>query len=228
MAIWLQWREVMWKQEEYLVWIEERFFITQPVGEREVDDFKTNSNCDSDLDGECIAGTTAATVNLNNSTTTLSVSLYTVKKKAPFQIIVKHIISYFGTTNFLGALCTFLHQHLPACKISPHVFDHFDVYKQINICLSYNQYLSNHSQADHIRTTPAIAKLGRRVGTAAWFDTALLAENWEDHHKIGGLEGALFIVSGHLSTDPTSQAFMLLRFRSFSSCHPILDPSHIS
>ena len=183
----------------------------------------------SDSGGECIAGTTAATVNLNNSTTMPSVSPYTVSKKAPFHwITIEYIISDFGTTDFLGALCTFLHKHLPAYKISPHVFDCFDVYKQINIHLPYNQYLSNYSWADHICTTPAIAKLGRRVGTAAQFDTALLAENWEDHHKLGGLEGVLFIVSGHLSTDPTSQAFMLLRFRPFSSCHLILDPSYIS
>ena len=150
-------------------------------------------------------------------------------KESPFSPDnIEYIISDFGTTNFLGALCTFLHKHLPAYKISPYVFDCFDVYKQINIHLPYNQYLSNHSWADHICTTPAIAKLGKRVGTAAQFDTALLVENWEDHHKLGGLEGVLFVVSGHLSTNPTSQAFMLLRFRSFSSCHLILDSSYIS
>ena len=50
--------------------------------------------------------------------------LYTVAKTAAFrQITVECIISDFGTTNVLEALCTFLHKHIPACKFSPHVFD---------------------------------------------------------------------------------------------------------
>ena len=106
----------------------------------------------------------------------------------------------FGATHFLEALCTFIHKHIPTCKISPHVFDHFDVYKQINIHLPYNRYLSNHPWTNHIHTTPATAKLGRKAATAACFDTALLVENWEDHDKFGGLEGIYFLVSGHLLT----------------------------
>jgi hypothetical protein len=194
MAIWLQRREAMWKREAYLVWIEKKLSIAQPVGEGEEGD-----DSDSDLDGERHATVTATTVNN-------TARLYTVAKKAPFhQITVERIISDFGTTDFLEALCTFLRKHIPACKISPHVFDRFDVYKQINIRLPYNRYLSNHPQEDRIRTTPAVAKLGRKVGTASRFDTALVVENWEDHRKFGGLEGVLFelisFVSGHLLTN---------------------------
>lgn len=150
---------------------------------------------ESDSDGDRITTTGTATVNVNNATTPLSAVLYTVAKKAPFQqITVEHIGSDFGATDFLEALCSFLRKHLPACKISPHVFDRFDVYKQINLRLPYNRYLSNHPPVDRIRTTPAVAKSGRRVGTAARFDTAVLVENWEDHRKFGGLEGVLFIV----------------------------------
>jgi len=219
MAIWLQRREAMWKREAYLVWIEERLSTAQPVGEgEEVDD------SDGDSDGERIATTTT----VNNSTTLPSVALYTVAKTAPFrQITVERIISNFGAIDFLEALRTFLRKRMPACKISPHIFDRFDVYKQINIPLPYNRYLSNHARADRIRTTPAVAKLGRKVGTAARFNTALLVENWENHRKFGGLEGAFFLVSGYLPTNPTSQAFVLLRYGSFFSCPPILDPSHI-
>ena len=117
MAIWLQQQEAMWKQEAYLVWIEERLSTAQPVGEgEEVDD------SDGDSDVECITTTTT----VNNSTTLPSVSsvvLYTITKTAPFrQITVEHIISDFGSTNFLEALHTFLHKHIPACKISPHFF----------------------------------------------------------------------------------------------------------
>ena len=155
-----------------------------------------------------------------------SVSLYTVAKKAPFhQITIKQLFLILALPTFLE-LCalsfTSAYQHVKF----PHIF--LTVLMSKTNQHSFTLYLSNHSWADHICTIPAIAKLGRRVGTAAQFDTALLAENWEDHCKLGGLEGALFVVSGHLSTDPTSQAFVLLRFRSFSSCHFILDPSHIS
>jgi hypothetical protein len=220
MAIWLQRREAMWKREAYLMWIEERISTAQPVGEagegEEVDDSDGDSDCER---------TTTTTV---NNSTLPSVALYTVAKTAPFhQITVERIISDFGATDFLEALCAFLRKHIPACKISPHAFDRFDIYKQINICLPHNRYLSNHPRADCIRATPAIEKLGRKVGTPARFDTALLVENWEDHRKFGGLEGAFFLVSGHLPTNPTSQVFVLLRYGSSSSCHPILDPSHI-
>jgi Plavaka transposase len=212
MAIWLQRREAMWKREAYLVWIEERLSTAPPVvNEEEVSD--------SDSNDERIA-------TVKNATIHPSIALYTVAKKAPFhQITVEHIISHFGATDFLETLCTFLRKHIPACKFSPHVFDRFDVYKQINIPLPYNRYLSNHPRTDRIRATPAVAKSGRKAGTAARFDTALLVENWEDYHKFGGLEGVLFLLSGHLSTNPTSQAFVLPRFGSSSNCHPISDPS---
>ena len=180
MAIWLQRREAMWKREAYLVWIEERLSTACAVGEGD------DSDSDSDSDAEHISDFTTSTT-VNNATT---VPPYTVAKKAPFhQITIDRIISDFGATDFLEALCSFLRKHIPACKISPHSFDRFDVYKQISISLPHNRYLSNHPRADRIRTTPAVAKLGRKAGTAARFDTALLVENREDHHKFGGLEG---------------------------------------
>ena len=164
--------------------------------------------------------------------TTLTSNAYTVAKTAPFrQITIERIVSDFGATDFLEALHSFLHKNILACKISPHIFDRFDVYKQLNITLPYNRYhdLSNHPQADRIRTTPAVEKSGRKAGTAARFDTALLVENWEDHRKFGGLEGVLYLVSEHLLTsNPTSQGSALLRYRSSSSCHPILEHSLIS
>jgi hypothetical protein len=190
MAIWLQRREAMWKREAYLMWIEERLSSAQPMGEGE----ECDTGSDSDSDGEHI--TTAATVTVDGTTASESppVVRYTVAKKAPFhQITVVRIISDFGATDFLEALCTFLRKHLPACKISPHAFDRFDVYKQIVVHLPYNRYLSNHPRSDRLRTTPAVAKLGRKAGTAAQFDTALLVENWEDHLKFGGLEGLIFL-----------------------------------
>ena len=66
------------------------------------------------------------------------------------------------------------------------------MYKQIIIPLPFNQYLSNHSRVDQIHSTPAVAKSGRKAGTAAQFDTALLLENWEDYCKFGGLKGVLY------------------------------------
>ena len=179
------------------MWIEERLSMAQSVVEgEEMDDG------DSKSDDESI---TTTTVNNSQAMTLPTVTLYTIAKTAPFhQITVECIISDFGATNFLEALHAFLHKHILVCKISPHVFDHSNVYKKINISLPYNHYLSNHLWTDCIVTTPAIAKLGRKVGTAAQFDTALLVENWEDHHKFGGLEGVIFLVSGHLSTNPIS------------------------
>ena len=179
------------------MWIEERLSMAQSVVEgEEMDDG------DSKSDDESI---TTTTVNNSQAMTLPTVTLYTIAKTAPFhQITVGCIISDFGATDFLEALHAFLHKHIPVCKISPHVFDCFNIYKKINISLPYNHYLSNHPWTDCICTTPAIAKLGRKVGTAAQFDTALLVENWEDHRKFGGLEGVFFLVSGHLPTNPIS------------------------
>ena len=190
MAIWLQRREAMWKREAYLVWIEERLSTTQPVGDGD-------SDSDAESDGEHIT-----TPTIDNATTPSSVAPYTIAKKAPFhQITVERIVTDFGATDFLEALSAFLRKHIPACKISPHTFDRFDVYKQVIIPLPYNRYLSNQPRTDRIRTTPAVAKLGRKAGTAARFDTALLVEKWEDYRKFGGLEGAFFLVFGHLSAN---------------------------
>jgi hypothetical protein len=163
-----------------------------------VDEGEDCNHSDSDSDGEHIepgatTAATAATVNSLSTTASPSVVQYTVAKKAPFhQINVERIISDFGATDFLDALSTFLRKRLPTCKISPHVFDRFDVYKQIIIHLPYNRYLSNHPRSDRLRTSPAVAKLGRKAGTSARFDTALLVENWDDHLKFGGLEGSIF------------------------------------
>ena len=190
MAVWLQRREAMWKREAYLVWIEERLSTAQTEGEgEEVNDSDSNHD-DSDSDhGEPIASATT----VNDATPLPSVAQYTVAKKAPFhQLTVEKIISQFGAIDFIEALHAFLRRHIPACKISPNIFDRFDVYKQITIPLPFNRYLSNHSRVDRIRSTPAVAKSGRKAGTAARFDTALLVENWEDYRKFGGLKGVLY------------------------------------
>ena len=124
------------------MWIEERISTTaqQPVGERE----DNSDHGDSDSDSQAEHTTTSNFNFLDNTTTTSSLSessvaLYTVAKTAPFrQITVDRIISDFGATDFLETLCSFLRKHIPACKISPHAFDRFDVYKQITISLPHN------------------------------------------------------------------------------------------
>jgi hypothetical protein len=152
MAIWLQRREAMWKREAYIAWIEERLSTAQPVGEGQAVE-----ESDNDSESERITATTTPP--------SQAVALYSVAKKAPFhQITVERIVSDFGATDFLEALQTFLRKHLPACKISPHLFDRFDVYKQIIISLPYNRYLSNHPRSDRLRTTPAVASSGRKAG----------------------------------------------------------------
>ena len=114
----------MWKREAYLLWVEERLSTAQTVG-------KGEEVGDSVGDSERITATTT----IKNALP--SALPYTFAKTAPFhQITVERIISDFGTTHFLEALCTFLHKHIPTCKISPHVFDHFDVYKSTFIYLT--------------------------------------------------------------------------------------------
>src|SRR5277367_6620829 len=73
-------------------------------------------------------------------------------------------------------------------NIEPSPFDRFDVFKQILIPSPANKYLSNQPRTSRIRTTPAIKPKGRKPGTPARFDTALIAEDISKHHQFGGLE----------------------------------------
>jgi len=58
--------------------------------------------------------------------------------------------------------------------------DRFDVYKQIALDLPPNPYLSSEPLSTRIHATAAVPPWGRKAGTPAHFDTALIIDRHDD------------------------------------------------
>jgi len=187
MALWLQRREAMWMKEAYLMGLEEKL---KRVGSDEtVEDEIELVDVDFDVDVDVEQTTNVNNTNPTSTTHTL-LTPYSIAKNAPYpDTTVNRLASYFGAIDFIPALSVFIHENLPHCNIEPSPFDRFDVFKQILIPSPANKYLSNQPRTSRIRTTPAIKPKGRKPGTPARFDTALIAEDISKHHRFGGLEG---------------------------------------
>ena len=83
--------------------------------------------------------------------------------------------------DFLPMLTTFLKENMSSRTfIQPSPTDRFDVYRQISLDLPPNTYLSTEPLTARIRTTPATPPNGRKTGTPAHFDTALIIDRQSD------------------------------------------------
>jgi len=59
----------------------------------------------------------------------------------------------------------------------PSNHDRFEVYKQIVISLTTNQYLGERIIMDRVRTSPSVNASGQALSKAAHFDTAFIVED---------------------------------------------------
>ena len=115
---------------------------------------------------------------------------YSLAKSPPHQnLMVEKLTEKFGTTNFLPALSTFLRSTLPGTTITPSNRDRFEVYKQIVISLTTNQYLGERIVMDRVRTSPSVNASGRALSKAAHFDTAFIVEDLGLYNLEGGISG---------------------------------------
>jgi len=120
----------------------------------------------------------------------LSTLTYKIAKQEPFRnISVKDLVTNFGATEFIPALTTFLHKHVPDSPVKPGPHNSFDLFKQVKIPLPSNCHLSEQDQTQCIRAIPEVKANGCKAGAAAVFDTALVVENAMDYQKAGGIAG---------------------------------------
>jgi hypothetical protein len=115
---------------------------------------------------------------------------YEIAKRAPFHnISVKDLVTNFGATEFIPALTTFLHEHVPESPVKPGPHDSFDLFKQVKIALPSNRYLSEKDRTQCIRAIPEVKANGRKARAAAVFNIAFVVENATDYRKAGGIAG---------------------------------------
>jgi Plavaka transposase len=95
----------------------------------------------------------------------------------------------YGAVDFMAAFNNFLRAHLPHA-IRPHTFDRFDLYHAISVLRPSMPHVSNPKRLYRIRASPAKSSSGRRPGTPAHFDTALIIEDWEKYRLEGGIAGS--------------------------------------
>ena len=184
MAVWLQRREAIWIKESYLMWLEDK--VAPIVGDDDGD-----GEDDNKVDVENEPTTTTTEVNKLSSTSTDSTTSstttthYTLAKNAPLiNIPVNQLMTDYGAVDFIPALTTFLLENIPQCEITPNQFDRFDIFKQIIITLPPNFYLSNQARTSRLRSTPAVKAKGRKPGTPARFDTALITRSPGDPRQL--------------------------------------------
>ncbi|KAF8883572.1 hypothetical protein BD779DRAFT_1612257 [Infundibulicybe gibba] len=181
MVLWLQCREAMWQQENYLGWLNEE------IATADANDSESDASDDEDAEDdevEVAPTTTAATV-------VAPLPHYRLAKTPPLQrISVYSLGTDFGAVNFLPALSIFLQQNHPTCAIVPNVSDRFNLYKSMTITLPPNPYLCQQARTNRVRAIPAIAPHGRNLeGSTAVFDTVLAIEDGAEYKSRHGLSG---------------------------------------
>ncbi|KAG2359195.1 hypothetical protein BDR07DRAFT_1415691, partial [Suillus spraguei] len=130
MALWLQWQEAIFLRSSYLDWLSER---SQSATVSSHTDPNHRYDLDSYLDAEIEEFRSTAPTNASPSLPIDAVVHVLAKTPAHPRQSVDHLITAHGTTMFLPALKSFLHEHVPRNNIIPSPHDRFDVYRQVVI-----------------------------------------------------------------------------------------------
>jgi hypothetical protein len=175
MALWLQRQEAVFIRSAYLDWLSQ-----QPHSNPH--DFDADSDTDSESE----------TPNLP-AAEPLQASHVLAKVPAHPHQSVQTIITAHGATEFLPALRSFLLKNLPHNTIVPGLQDRFDLYRQVVIVMPPDLRVSDVPKRRRIRATPEKLPSGRKPGTPAQFDMALIADRPHSSH-LHTLEG-IFLLS---------------------------------
>jgi len=167
MALWLQRQEAIDFHAAYLDWTHNK-----------VESLLLPTDGDFEDDAESSEVTDDEGINPDDDG-----PVYHITKHCPHpHVSVARLEADFGAVDFLPALTAFLtkktHQRT---FIQPGAMDRFDIYNQIALDLPPNPYLSSEPLSTRIRATAAVPPRGRKAGTPAHFDTALII----DHHDDG-------------------------------------------
>ncbi|KAF9548524.1 hypothetical protein CPC08DRAFT_648414 [Agrocybe pediades] len=178
MAGWLQRQESIWMKDSYLMWRSNGLpDLLKQTSQREGE--RGENEDEEELDEEMTTVTSVTDV------------AYHVAKVPPFQTLTaEKISSLFGALDFIPALTSYLrglNNGSPVVLPSP--IDRFSGYRQINLKLPTNPYLSGASRTHRIRTTPTVPAKGRKRAKPATLDVALVVEDRKAYRLGKGLAG---------------------------------------
>jgi hypothetical protein len=128
---------------------------------------------------------------------------------------VRDIVVAHGATDFLPALHSFLRTHLPNNTLVPGVQDRFDVYRQVIIVTPSAPQVSEAPMRRRIRATPKKLASGRKSGSPARFDMALISVGPRTSH-LRTLDGRFDFVSSWQSNHILLQVCEWVKFARFS------------
>ncbi|KAF7364493.1 hypothetical protein MVEN_00317700 [Mycena venus] len=178
MALWLQRQEAMALRTSYIHWLslQHRHALH-------------DSEDDSDSDSETMRNADAAVL-VRLPPTKLPTKAYSIAKfPASESVTVGYLQTIHGAQDIIPALTLFLKQHFRSSLVMPSLYDRFDIFNQITVHLPPNRYLSNQKRSGRIRAVAAVAPKGRRPGSPAVFDTALVIEDPSQYVRSSGIAG---------------------------------------
>jgi hypothetical protein len=170
MALWLQRQEAIDSHSAYLTWTHATVKSIPLPSDGDFDDNETPESEAPNDDDDIVPDDDGP--------------LYHVAKNSPLpHLPVARLEDAFGAVDFLPALTAFLKVNIPrspATFIQPSTMDRFDVYNQVTLHLPPNPYLSSEPLTTRIRATAAVPAKGRKPGTPAHFDTAMIIDRQGD------------------------------------------------
>ncbi|KAH7904195.1 Zn-finger domain-containing protein [Hygrophoropsis aurantiaca] len=201
MTFWLQRQEAVHMQASYLLWHAHHSAGAELVA-GDINDGEDDSGSDTEDDhpsrprGFDMNNTTNSGERVTpDSDGSRAAVLHTIAKAPPHPAMrISNIETAYGAVDFLPALQVFVRKNLPRNSLVPGPQDRFDVYNQVIITAPPNRRASEQPKRFRIRATPAIppSPNGRKAGSVAHFDMALVAEHSENMHGPGlkGLRAA--------------------------------------
>ncbi|KAJ7731496.1 hypothetical protein B0H16DRAFT_1772807 [Mycena metata] len=148
----------------------------------------------------------SVTIAISSPIPTLITSYTISKKPAALNTTVAHLQLQHGALDIIPALTAFLKLNFRTCPIVPGPFDRFDLYNQVILHLPANRYLSSQHLTNRIR---------RRLGSPAFFDTALVIETPQEYIPSSGVKGlrpaqirAIFRLPPQFGTFPHPLAYI--------------------
>ena len=114
--------------------------------------------------------------------------IWQVAKTPAYQnMSAEQLAIQFGAQDFITQLSAYLGSR--RSNFPPNLNDRFNVYRQVKLVLPPNRYLSNQTRTNRIRTTPAVARKGRRPASLGHFDVALVIVDRNQYQDGNGFDG---------------------------------------
>jgi hypothetical protein len=178
MAMWLQRQESIFWRTSYFEWLtahrNSSCVASQTVRGEDVYD------SDSDTDDEALeTHVTAPRPDPSLPIVAEQLQMRHILAKTPAhpRQTVQHLVTAHGATDFLPALKSFLQRQIPNNHVVPGYQDRFDVFRQVAIVIPPDGRVSEFPKRLRIRATAEVPPSGRKSGSPARFDMALVTHD---------------------------------------------------